>query len=291
MQRVKNAGYIISAVCVGMLLVSCGGSRDGATGDVLDVVASEASGSHVVLAVTGSTAQSGISLAKDAASTSNGNGTHNGSTGATSITDTSSSSCDFTFAGTSVNGHVDVVSDANNCTTLNSCIVCTAAPAGNDCTLSCAGDVPSNATIAADSITLTWTMTTDFTTDMPAADGAIRVDGSVTDWDDFVPDGASVTVDYDLAGCDGSGGVLEATANDPLSIGVESGGVFRESFAVADVGDGNCQLVTSIEADVPLTGVEVGGTTVDLSGDSASAAISAQAKICDLGANSGQCPE
>lgn len=248
------------------VLAACGDGVDSEGAAALASVTSDPV-SHIVLMVDSGDSASDASLSLSKA-------------------DSVSVACEFDYDSTSSGGLVDVVDDANNCTSPNSCLVCAAWIPSNtrNCKLSCAGTVPSSAEVAADSIVMRWTKTSQVVADVTTNTGVIRIDGRVINWDGFIPDGdVNVTVDYDLSGCDGSGGTLDADETDPLGVFNESGGYFQQSFDIITVGNGQCEIVTTVEAHLPMTGVDTPGATIDISGDANGAKLRARTKICKNG--------
>lgn len=229
-------------------------------------------------ATTNSTAVSSGVL-YDASSTSTGSG--QGSDGPTSINDTSTTSCAFTFDAVSTTTGISVVSDSNSCADKNRCIVCTAATSAPDCSISCTGTVPSDAATAADTFNVYLTLTSTFRTNMPGTTGMVRLDERITNWPEFdftIPGHFTLNLD----GCDGAPD-MTLTTTDPVGIDATTATSFTKGFTISALdatptgGLGDCSMVSTFKAAMPLTGADTPDATVTL----ARGSVASTSKICD----------
>jgi len=210
------------------------------------------------------------------------------------ITDYVTPSCEFSFDSTSADTDIDIVSDAENCTSPNKCIVCTVM-AAYGCSISCDGTVPSNTATAADTFNVYATFTSLFQSDMTTAAGALRFDGTIDGWLEFNPRDVTNGVSFDIAGCDGDPD-MTVLDNDPLLNG-DANGINAETpidwsraFSINALdpspdrgGFGDCMIVQTLGASIQLTGADIPGSTIDLSGGS----IAVFSRICD---DTADCP-
>lgn len=222
---------------------------------------------------------SGNLMCADASGTTEGTGLGDGPD---SIADTASISCDFSIeSGTETNlGYVQIAPDSISCVSLNNCIICEFLQTGNNCSVDCSGFIPSNALVATDSLTLVFDTFATFTTNMPAPDGVIRIDGLITDWSSIDP--TSDLQAYDLSGCSGA----DATPADPMQLlddnpnsdNSVSATEWHNTWSIDDVNNGNCALNTSLKRQYDFTGADVPAT---FDGDFTGGSIVVDATICD----------
>lgn len=224
-------------------------------------------------------------LSKDASDTTTGSG--DGVDGVDSILDTANVMCLFMPITTTDGTGIHIVDNILKCTvgdpsyipgaSLNKCIVCTHTY-GATCELTCNGTVPSNAETAADWIRLKIKISSDFTSDMPVADGVIRVDGDTSLWPAFDPSGVSSfgVINHAITQCDGTPDML-ATADDPLLIDDATATSWSKSYSIDELGDGTCLVESYVWGRLLLTGADTPGAVVNLTDGS----FTASAKICD----------
>lgn len=196
--------------------------------------------------------------------------------------------CEFAYGSTTPDTLIDVVANSGSCASLNKCIVCTTT-SGSTCSISCTGTVPSNTETANDYVTLGFAVTSSFATDVEG--GALRYDGTVTSWPEFDPSDGTLGVQFNTDNCDGNAttgdNVTEmlAVEDDPLGIsGLTDVDEWHTSFSILDLGDtSQCVHEQFMMAHMYLTGADVGGSTVDLTGGT----ISVYGAICN---DVGSCP-
>lgn len=208
----------------------------------------------------------------------------NGTVSPKGIYDTADVSCFFlTPAVTPLTG-IDIVSNADNCTDKNKCIVCTKT-GGASCSIECTGTVPSNSDTALDYVEITYKANSIFTTDMRDPATILRFDGSILDWPEMDP---SAGIFWTDTNCDGNSltGLnqteMDADENDPLGIKYEGSDGWSTSWSIVDYGNvQECWLEQRFTANMYLSGAEISGNTVDLTRGT----IDLSAMICDSSLN------
>jgi len=172
--------------------------------------------------------------------------------------------CQFRINSTSqTTSGIDVVTDSANCASPNKCIVCepNSSTTSGDCNISCDGIVPSNVETAEDSFPVILEIIADINSNMPAPDGMIVSGGEITNWPEFDPASTTSGILYDLSGCSGDDGTNTKMDADILSqFAVAS--QWSADFNIFSVGDGNCKIVETMTAMMPLDGALEG--TIDL---------------------------
>lgn len=197
--------------------------------------------------------------------------------GISSGSDIANASCAFSTAadGLSVNDDIQVVNDIGDCISLNKCIICTLSQSSPDCSISCDGYVPSNEASNSDSVDITITWTHEFYTNMSAPGPILRFDGQeISDdlWPEFEPDDATLGIQYDFTGCNGTDFEMTLdtvlTNNDISEYHYEYWG---QSFDILTVnpdtgGDGlsDCIIEQTMTARMPLTGASTVGNSLDI---------------------------
>ncbi|MEI6805192.1 MAG: hypothetical protein WCK49_01630 [Myxococcaceae bacterium] len=222
------------------LLIQCSGSTIVTSNQSVKTFQFEFKGS-----AQGTMSKTSNGLEKDVSSTSEGTG--GGSV--SSINDTASVSCTFSFDGTpdsdgvvvryttlgdpTLEGGgdgVQIVSGAlendyvqsSKCADPTACVLCKTTSGGGYCTVSCTGNIPSNTQTNGDTFNLYLTQSNTFTTDASYAEGMILFSGIIDTagnhpWSEFNfssqtnhPTMSTVATNY--AGCNGTGspGSLQA---------------------------------------------------------------------------------
>lgn len=225
---------------------------------------------------------------KDASDTTTGSG--GTGDGIDSIYDTALAECVF-FLGnsdTTESGYVPVrmVQEGESCTDMgysqNNCIECDISARGEICFVSCLGTVPSNATIASDSIKLIFEAYGSFTTTMPASDGVVRIDGLLNSWPYYDP---QADLSYNIDNCDNNDLTGDNTTelgidllSDPNGDNSESFSAWNHTYNITSLGNGSCELIAHLEEEYSFTGAEDGSTfALDITGGS----IIVDMQICD----------
>lgn len=294
----KKIIYIFSLLTVSILLAfGCSSSQisndewDGPTKTVRIYGRSSLDGQII-------SASKNLSL-KDASDTTTGSG--GTGDGIDSIYDFIDLKCQFIFDDPSLSPTstgIDVVDDESKCTTLNKCIVCSS-DLDDTCTLSCTGNVPSNAATALDYIEIAFYVRAQFQTDMPQAwsdealigdpsddiGGMILFRGDTSGWDDFDPSGsdslASIDTAFNRVYCDGSDGYMDAFYNDLFSTDFINTTGYERTYVIGDLGTRpdfpDCVIDHYVFGRIYLTGADTPGSTLDLT----DGMIVANAFICD----------
>lgn len=277
----------IGALCA--LLFACGGMSADITPNALQAV-QEAPDDTVAIefSIASDTGFLGSTLSKDASA---GVRITGDDAGIFAIDDRAAADCNFRFEELSVDGYVDII-DGNDteqkCDSPNRCLTCYADQQRGTCSLSCSGFIPSSTAVANDGMNVEWTMRADFRTDMPnVRAGAIRIDAFVDDWPEMAPNSNNTRIFHDLSRCDGTAGRMSADETDPLLIAESTETTYRQSFAMEDAGDGNCQIGTTMQSYISFRDVD---TQANLDpNERHSPVIHANAKICDDGYSKETC--
>ncbi len=289
----KNRIYIWFASVFVMAIVmsfGCGGGG----GD-------EYTGPTSTVRISGSSVAQGAAIGEngtilfDADGVSEGSG---GADGVESIYDAIQPACKFTLAGAALasgeseDGLVEVrLSTGPACASVNKCITCTVTDWLQACTISCEGTVPSNEAVAADSVKLQINFMHYFGTDMPdGTEAELTFKGEVTNWSQFKPYNASVPGDqliYDYTYCDGSTDYLDLNMLSATISSNTTSWISIYNFEADDAtpnGEANghenlkeCQIVQTIIAEMPLTGADTPGATVNITGGS----VTLTGTLCD----------
>ena len=290
----RNLTILLATFAMAVLLsFGCGGSGGGSvseewTGPTSTVII-EGRGDVRGLAVDAD----GNVFSKDASGTTTGSGDDTVGEGVDSILDVATMTCTFITQPTTPDTGIHVVDSINKCTvghadyiagaSLNKCIVCTAT-SGATCELTCNGTVPSNAATAADWVKLKTQVQATFESNMPAADGAIRIDGDTTLWPEFDPSGVNsiAAVNYSIVLCDGDPDML-AVDDNPLGLGIggaNTANSWNMAYSINGLGinsPSSCTVLSYVWGRLPLTGADTPGALVDLTNGS----FTASGKICD----------
>lgn len=287
---------LISTTIAGsfILFVSCGGG--GATTD-----SSEYSGpvSYIKFSAGANGSSKLGYVARDASSGVTTGTWEEGGT-ITSLYDESTVTCSFAAASASstdsANTGIDIIygssPSTSSCVNAQKCILCTTSATATTCNISCAGTVPSSATVAADTFPVYLTYTTVITSSMSgAASGMIRIDGTITGWSEMdytaqlnsptynslasvyaackTGAGASIMSVYS-----GSGGLV-----DTNSIATTSTTGFIQDPAIIANGTppNSCTLSHQFRALMPLTGADSPGAIINYNRGS----VILKSKICE----------
>jgi len=271
---------LLFAVLMALLLSVCGVEQ----GRGMEVIIEGPTASVMLRGDSGVSDNGGVS--RDASGGSVGGGGDESST--SSIHDQVDVTCEFTHDSRTSNTAIDVVSDAELCSSPNKCIVCVAENSQSGCTISCDGTIPSNPETANDSFNIYFESTSAFKTNAPGIGGVIRFDGKITDWPELMADNSSNGIAFDLTGCSGGSNMKVLDDNPVLngedSIDIASPDAWKHAYSIDELdstpdedGLGNCVIVQRITASMQLAGADTPGAFVNMLRGS----IAIHSQICD----------
>jgi len=203
--------------------------------------------------------------------------------------DSSTLTCAFTTDASSVHSSttgVQIVTGASpsssSCTDKNACILCTTATSGANCSIACTGTIPSNTATANDSFNIYVTYTVALSTTLGAETGVVVITGAITNWAEFAfTNQASPPIHSSNFTSCSSPNFLSFNFSDPLGKASTTATAFTQDGDVTSAGSGanlgDCTFTYAFKANMPFTGANTPGTSINLSRGSVALTV----KICD----------